>query len=113
MRDPPPSRPQASRRSRLKFEGMFYRSGWTQEELAAKEATTQQSIAYRMRFGRFLNFITTVINSQFTLPKNLTERRFRSFWDRTEKANGNERARFNAVLALMRQHERTVRDKDA
>jgi hypothetical protein len=35
------------------------------------------------------------------LPKNLTERRFRSFWERTEKDNGNERARFREVIKLM------------
>jgi hypothetical protein len=33
-----------------------------------------------------------------TLPNNLNERRFRSYWDRTEKAGGNERIRFKAAL---------------
>jgi hypothetical protein len=40
-----------------------------------------------LRFN--LNFITTVINPE-TLPVGLTERRFRDFWDRTDKCGGNE-----------------------
>ena len=35
-------------------------------------------------FGRFLDFSTTVLNSEL-LPANLTERRFRSYWERTDK----------------------------
>jgi hypothetical protein len=53
-------------------------SGWTQEQLAKKEGKTIAWVAYRLRFGRFLNFSTTVENRQ-TLPSNLTERRFRSY----------------------------------
>jgi hypothetical protein len=34
-----------------------------------------------LRFGRFLAFTTNVVNSE-SLPNNLTERRFRSFWER-------------------------------
>ena len=57
---------------------LFIRSGWTQEKLAEKEGTTQQSIAYRLRFGRFVDFTTTVVNFE-NLPSNLTERRFRGY----------------------------------
>lgn len=32
------------------------------------------------RFGRFLNFLTMVRNPE-SIPNNLTERRFRSFWE--------------------------------
>jgi hypothetical protein len=59
---------------------LLERSGWTQEKLAEKEGKTQPWITYRLRFGRFLGFITTVIKIE-TLPKNLTEGRFRSFWE--------------------------------
>lgn len=80
---------------------LFYRSGWTQEELAKKEEKTQQWVALRIRFGRFLNFTTTVVNSD-SLPKNLTERRFRSYWEQTNKAETNERIRFQAVIKMLR-----------
>jgi hypothetical protein len=39
--------------------------------------------AQRLRFGRFLNFITTVINPE-SMPANLTEGRFRSYWEQTD-----------------------------
>lgn len=81
---------------------LFYRSQWTQEELAEKEGQSQQRIGQSIRFGRFLNFTTTVVNFE-TLPSNLTERRFRSYWERTDKSEGNERARFTAVLRLMQE----------
>jgi hypothetical protein len=53
---------------------LFYRSGWTQEELAKKEAEltnkpmSQQRVAERLRFGRFLNFTASGSNSEI-LPK--------------------------------------------
>jgi hypothetical protein len=69
----------------------FHHTGWTQDELAKKEGKSQPWITVRLRFGRFLEFITTVINAQ-PLPSNLTERRFRSYWERT--SGDNERQRF-------------------
>ena len=55
----------------------FHCSGWTQEELAAKEGKTQKWIDYRLRFGRVFHFTTMVVKTN-SLPANLTERRFRS-----------------------------------
>lgn len=81
---------------------LFYRSGWTQEELAAREGKPQSWISRRTLFGRFLDFMPTGINPE-TAPANLTERRFRSYWDRTDKSEGNERQRFSAVLRLMQE----------
>lgn len=89
---------------------LFYRSGWTQEELADKESKSPQWISYRVRFGRFLQFSTTVEKFE-TLPSNLTERRFRSYWERTEKSEGNERARFLSVARLM-QEDTVLRQKN-
>jgi hypothetical protein len=54
-----------------------------------------------------LDFTTTVVNSDsapFALPANLTERFFRRCWDRSDKAGGNERQRFQHVLRLMQEH---------
>jgi hypothetical protein len=79
---------------------LFAKSGWTQEQLAAKEGKSQSWIDYRLRFGRFLNFTTTVVNPEIPL-NSLTERRFREFWSLTE--GNNERQRFAAVLKLMQE----------
>jgi hypothetical protein len=88
---------------------LFYRSGWTQEQLAAKEGKKQQWISRHILFGRFLSFTPTGVNSELT-PNNLTEGRFRSYWDRTEK-DGNERIRFRAVQQLI-QDELSLRAKN-
>ena len=70
---------------------LFHRSGWTQEKLAAKEGKSQSWVDQRLRFGRFLGFTTTVVNSE--LP--LTEYRFRTeYW---EKTAGDERERFREI----------------
>jgi len=80
---------------------LFYRSNWTQEELAKKEDKSPQRIAQSLRFGRFLDFSTVVEKSEKP-PHNLTERRFRAYWEQTDKRGGNERQRFMVVLDLMR-----------
>jgi hypothetical protein len=79
---------------------LFHRSGWTQEELARKEEKTQPWVVYRLRFGRFLNFITTVIKTE-SLPANLTERRFRALWEQTDKDAPKEEFRFRAVIKML------------
>ena len=79
---------------------LFHRSGWTQEQLAAKERMSQPWVVYRLRFGRFLNFIATATNSEFPL-KDLTERGFREYWARTDRSETNERKRFTEVLRLI------------
>jgi hypothetical protein len=71
------------------------RSGWTQEELAAKEGQSQFWISKRTLYGRFLSFISTDIS----LPKNLTERRFRDYWQRTDKAAVTSVGRLFSPLA--------------
>jgi hypothetical protein len=59
-----------------------------------------------LRFARFLGFsanITTVI-----IPANLAERKFRSYWDQTNKSGGNERAPFQQVLRLIEESPRVA-----
>lgn len=53
----------------------------------------------RLRFGRFLNFVTAVINSE-NAPKfeQLTEGRFREYWKRT---TGNEQERFEEIAEIV------------
>jgi hypothetical protein len=78
---------------------LFYRSNWTQEQLARKEKQSQAYIARRLLFARFLNFMPHGINSETAdlLTRTLTERRFRSYWERTPTCGGNERARLSPL----------------
>jgi len=78
---------------------LFYRSGWTQEDLAKAEGKSRQRITQSLLFGRFLSFATTGSNPP--IPANLTERRFRSYWEQTDKSEGNERQRFLEVQRLL------------
>jgi hypothetical protein len=78
---------------------LFRRSGWTQEKLAAKESKSQNWVSYRLRFGRFLNFITAVIKSE-SLPADLTEWRFRAYWN---SVRGPEQERFRAIFKLIQE----------
>jgi hypothetical protein len=63
---------------------LFYRSNWTQEELAKKEGKGKSWISQRLVFGRFLSFAA---NS--TIVEKLTEGRFRAYWDRTAEHVGD------------------------
>jgi hypothetical protein len=64
------------------------------------EGISQVRAQYRLRFGRFLAFITSGDKSEI-VPRNLSERRFRSYWERTDKAESNERIRFRAVQTML------------
>lgn len=96
---------------------LFARSGWRQEELAEKEGQKQPWAARHLKFGQFLSFcedMPTGINPEtgpFVLPPGLSERKFRSYWERTEKGNGNERQRFIAVQRLMSEELNLLRKR--
>jgi hypothetical protein len=79
---------------------LFVECRWTQQQIANEVGKTQHWVCYRLRFGRFLGFITTVINPK--IPKNLTERRFRSYWEQTEKGT-KEQTRFRHVFDMMQE----------
>jgi hypothetical protein len=93
------NRTEAGNRYEQELARLFHRSGWTQEELAAKEGKSQFWISTRLTFGRFLNFIAKDISAD-SLPKNLSEGRFREFWKQTNKG-GNDYQRFTAVWDAM------------
>jgi hypothetical protein len=84
---------------------LFYRSGWTQEVLAKMEGKSQSHLAKMLRFGRFLEFSSMELNSDSS-PSNLSERKFRDYWERTDKEENNERIRFRAVLDLINEETR-------
>lgn len=68
---------------------LFHDCGWTQEKIA--EHLNKQGkhisrvwVCYRLCFGAFLDFVTTVTKVAFDL-KTLTERRFRGLWAQTDQ----------------------------
>jgi transcriptional regulator with XRE-family HTH domain len=89
---------------------LFYRSGWTQEELAKAEGKSRPYIDKLLRFGRFLDFDPIGSNPE-NPRKTLTEGRFRSYWERTDKKESNERIRFQAVIRLMAEDEEMRRER--
>src|SRR5215467_7999780 len=96
------SKGEAGARFEQELAKLFERSGWTQDELAKKEGKSRRFIAYQLTFGRFLNFGTSGSNLE-NLPQNLTERRFRSYWERTDKGERKEALRFREVIKLMQE----------
>jgi len=100
-----PSKAAAGVRWEQALARLFYRSGWTQAELAAHEKASGRSMGQQyagrlLCFGRFLAFSENTPNG-VNSESNLSEGRFRSYWERTAEA-GHERHRFRAVLELMR-----------
>jgi len=95
---------------------LFARSGWTQQQLAERETlltgkrVSQPYIGYRLRFGRFLQFITQGYKSEkepFLIPIDLNESIFRKkYWEQTDKAD--ERMRFRRVAEMIRQDTEVV-----
>ena len=69
---------------------LFYVSGWTQEEVSKKKGKSRIWITVRLRFGQFLNFVTTVTTCPKP-PRNLTEGRFRGYWEQTTGTNERQR----------------------
>jgi hypothetical protein len=69
------------------------------QQLAAKEDKSKSEIDRRLRFGRFLNFPPM---GGMGIPKNLTERRFRGYWDRTDSKMTDEE-RFDQVAQMVKE----------
>lgn len=96
---------QAGIRWEQELASLLWRSGWTQDELAVKEAKSAAWVTYRLRFGRFLAF-----SEKFTNVNFLTEGRFRKYWDQTEGTN--ERRRFRQIQALIEVDARSPQHKN-
>lgn len=77
---------------------LFDRSGWTQEQLAAKEGKKQPYVSRRLQFGRFL----AIMPNGIILSDDFSEGRFRSYWDATASLKGNNTIRFAAVAEMVR-----------
>jgi hypothetical protein len=77
---------------------LFTECKWTQEAIAKEMGQTQPWVAYRLRFGRYLENITSGYNSKFR-GDFLTERRFRAAWSAVGKGHpkGTEAERFGRV----------------
>ena len=75
---------------------LFIQSGWTQEELAEKEMRSQSWVDQHLRFGRFLEWVTTSGGN----ADNLSERRFRGYWSQTHRRK-HEGERFQQVVDLI------------
>ena len=78
---------------------LFIDSGWTQQQIAERVSRVtgkpiqQQYVSYRINFGLFLEFTTT--GGKAEIATNLTERRFRDLYRRSE---GKQETRFAQVL---------------
>ena len=72
------SNKEAGARFEQELARLFYRSGWTQEELAKKEGLKQPTVCQRLQFGRFLDFIASGNKTENPAFSKLTERRFRA-----------------------------------
>lgn len=79
-------------------------SGWTQEEIAEVEGISQSLVSKLLLFGRFLSCFSTTGTK--AIPKSLTERRFREYWEQTDSSIG-EHPRFRLVLTLLEEHGTT------
>ena len=79
------------------FADLFYRSGWSQSQLAEHEGRSISWVSCRLRFGRFLAYST---NCRIDDLRRLTEGRFRSLWELTDKDN-TDAARFEAVVGFI------------
>lgn len=94
------NRQEAGAKSEQALAIFFYRSEWTLEELAEVEGQSRRVISNRLHFGRFLNFC--IHHPKLGLPPpDLTLSRFHFFWKQADRAGGNERQRFIAVMRLM------------
>jgi hypothetical protein len=113
---------------------LFIESDWSQEQLARHLArrwgkeVSRQWITCRLRFGRFISFFATTGSKEqpWKLPRNLTERRFRGYWERTTAqvesrghksqtmaAVEDEKRRFAEVLELMQDNSELHRNPKA
>lgn len=102
-----------------KMAQLFAESEWSQEQIAEKVGKDRSWVTRHFCFARFLEFVPNGHETE-KLPKNFTERKFREYWDKTERttssrkgkaADADEKARFAEVLRQM-QDEYILRKPD-
>jgi len=81
---------------------LYARSGWSERAIAEKEQQSQKTINFLARFGRFLLVSTNCTH------EGLSEGRFRSYWQQTDKS-ATEEVRFAAVAALLAEDQTPTR----
>ena len=81
---------------------LFVQSGWTQQRIAEKEGRSREWVCKRLRFGRFIDFLGTTVPNGEKLPVDLSERKFRGFWESTASqkqcAKMSEEEKFQAIF---------------
>ncbi|KKN81087.1 hypothetical protein LCGC14_0323060 [marine sediment metagenome] len=93
---------------------LFWASGWLQKELASQEGKSEPWVCCRLRFGSFLNWLEsekfTARKFQQVVSKNLTEFRFRSYWEQT--SGTKDTARFRNVWKMMQDETQLVHPRE-
>jgi hypothetical protein len=79
---------------------LYVQSGWTSQQLAAREGKAEHLIERTLRFGRFRAFLVDNGHAALLTP-TLGDRRFHGYWDRTD-TGASEEARFSAIFNTMR-----------
>lgn len=91
---------------------LFLESNWTQERLAKRMGKKRVWVDRHLRLGRFLNWLDPTGIKTEKPPESLTERRFRSCWEKTrgsgkrkgKEAEAEEHERFAQVLTMLSEH---------
>jgi hypothetical protein len=74
---------------------------WTQRRIAERSGKSQKWVDTCLRFGRFLSWLSTNGTQPAFPVENLTERRFRTAWGKTEGKGRSDNDRFTLCVPLI------------